>query len=156
MMRREQTCGNQDGERRKKRERVWLSDSVNPGLGSLPLIPLFPLIKTAELPLISSLSLSISSFLPSLSPPPPAPNPLLQSFLFFFPHFFLSQGSHRPASGKSRLSQKGYSFSFFFSFFIAFTCLQLFPSFVPLFFPFLREHHQCDDPRAMTGHGGCC
>lgn len=86
MMRREQTCGNQDGERRKKRERVWLSDSVNPGLGSLPLIPLFPLIKTAELPLISSLSLSISSFLPSLSPPPPAPNPLLQSFLFFFPH----------------------------------------------------------------------
>lgn len=138
MMRREQTCGNQDGERRKKRERVWLSDSVNPGLGSLPLIPLFPLIKTAELPLISSLSLSISSFLPSLSPPPPAPNPLLQSFLFFFPHFFLSQGSHRPASGKSRLSQKGYSFSFFFFFFLFLLLSRACSSFLPLspcFFP---------------------
>lgn len=154
MMRRERTCGNQDGERRKKRERVWLSDSVNPGLGSLPLIPLFPLIKTAELPLISSPSLSLSplSFHPFL---------LLLLFLLlilFFTlfSFFFYTLPRFTWTGQWEITSVPEGLLFFFLFFIAFTCLQPLPSFVPLFFPFLREHHQCDDPRAMTGHGGCC
>lgn len=137
MMRREQTCGNQDGERRKKRERVWLSDSVNPGLGSLPLIPLFPLIKTAELPLISSLSLSISSFLPSLSPPPPAPNPLLQSFLFFFPHCsFSSPKVHMDQPVGNHVCPRRVTL--FLSFFLFLLLSRACSSFLPLspcFFP---------------------
>ena len=87
-------------------------------LGRCHWSPLFPLIKTAELPLISSLSLYL---LPSLSPPPPllAPNLLLHSFLFFCSPtllFFLSQGS--PAGGKSRPSQRSWSFYFTIFFFL--------------------------------------
>lgn len=139
MMRREQTCGNQDGERRKKRERVWLSDSVNPGLGSLPLIPLFPLIKTAELPLISSLSLSLSplSFYPFLLL-------LLLLILFFslFSFFFLIFSSPKvhidQPVGNHVCPRRVTLFISFFFFFLFLLLSRACSSFLPLspcFFP---------------------
>ena len=64
-----------------------------------------------------SLSLSISSFLPSLSPPPPlpAPNPLLHSFLFFFLH---SPKVHmdRPVGNHVRPRRVTLFLSFFYCF----------------------------------------